>query len=384
MGFNKAQKKAFLAGIRARNLKNNRPKAIGSGDYEMSNNTLIEPESIDHPKIGSVGESGVRIRHREYLQNIVSGLAGSFTLQSFPLNPGLQQVFPWLSQIAAGFEQYRINGMVWQFKSTCNDALSSANTAIGSIIMATEYDSSRPVFANQQQMANHEFATTGRQSQNITHAIECKKSVSPVNELWVRTGSIPKNDDERLYDFGLFQIATVGQQAGGVTIGELWVYYDITFYKPQLISGVGLELLSDHFSNATGVSLNNYFGTGAGLTAKSGSNLGCTLGPSSITFPTWITEGTYLVIYEVFGTSAAAVVAPTFSITNMQLVYIWNQDSVYYFTNSTATATYLIWGAFYQVTSSGAKINLIGGTLPGGSPITVDLMITQINGGITI
>jgi len=65
--------------------------------------------------------------------------------------------------------------------------------------------------------------------------VECAPRETPIDKLWVR--SVEYSDyatvDPRLFDLGRFSIATIGMQAAS-TIGELWVSYDVEFFKPQL------------------------------------------------------------------------------------------------------------------------------------------------------
>ena len=56
------------------------------------------------------------IRHREYITDIYSGVAGApgapapspFKIQSFSLNPGMIETYPWLANVAGRFEEYNI------------------------------------------------------------------------------------------------------------------------------------------------------------------------------------------------------------------------------------------------------------------------------------
>lgn len=353
-------------------------KSVGIGDYKVESNSLLQGNS---PPIIKNSSSGVIVRHREYLQNIVTASDGSFNLQSFAINPGLVSTFPWLSQVANAYEQYKLRGMIWEFKSTSADSLASTTTGLGSVIMATEYDSSRPVFQNQQQMANHEFANSSRQSCSMLHAIECKKSLTPTSELWVRSGAVPAGDDERLYDWGLFQIATVGGPSVANTIGELWVTYEVEFLKPQLISGIGAELLSDHYHSTISVSTVHYFGldsSGSSTKAVSGSNLGTTISGNTIVFPPGMSEGTFMLIYICVGTSTLCT-QPTKTGTNCAVQTLWNNDTSTNSSNNSQTVTTFHDCSVWKLSGQNATIAFSAGTLP-ASATDAELWIMQING----
>lgn len=210
-------------------------KIFGSGDYVTSSgqvrqNTLINDAQI--PMFSS-SKNEVRIRHREFLCDIISSpTIGAFKLQAFAINPGLVASFPWLANVCSStFQQYRINGMVFEYRSMSADALNSTNTALGQVIMATDYDSKDSLFTSKQQMENTEFGVSCKPSSCMIHGIECARNQTSVSELYVRAFAVPTGADPRLYDMGNFQIATNGCQAASVNLGELWVSYDISFFK---------------------------------------------------------------------------------------------------------------------------------------------------------
>lgn len=74
-----------------------------------------------------------------------------------------------------------------------------------------------------------------RPSGSVIHPVECSPRETPITRLWVRNTNYSQYStvDPRLYDLGVFQLATVGMQAAA-NIGELWVSYDVEFFKPTL------------------------------------------------------------------------------------------------------------------------------------------------------
>jgi len=186
----------------------------------------------------------VVISHREYLRDISTGpipTAGQPTLfdnSVFPINPGLAETFPWLSQIAQNFEQYRFTGLIFEYKTLSVDAINSTTINLGAVVLATDYNVLHAPFSTKSQMENYMFCSSGKPSLTITHPVECSPSQTPVDKLYVRgssSSSFPSTGyDLRLYDLGNFQVATVGLPAVANNIGELWVSYEVEFYKPQL------------------------------------------------------------------------------------------------------------------------------------------------------
>lgn len=216
----------------------------GFGDYKVKSNALLD-ETNGPPKVINRGKEFV-IRHREYIQDMYSASGApnsvsAFAIQGYPIQPGSFTTFPWLASISDKFEQYRVEGMIFEFKSMYSDAVVTANGSIGSIILATEYNAGAPAFPNKQAMENYEFAQSCKPSLSVLHPIECARSQSVLTELYVRTSTVPNNEDVKTYDFGDFYFASQGIPLGAagaaVNLGELWVTYQISFLKPKIVTG---------------------------------------------------------------------------------------------------------------------------------------------------
>jgi hypothetical protein len=285
-----------MAGTMFRNI-------TGVGDYKVQSNSLLS--AMDQLPAFKNMSAGTRIQHREYLFDVVtSPTIGAFSIQAIPIQPALLGSFPWLSATAENYQEYRLNGVVYEFKSNSYDALSSTNTASGTVVMATDYNVLDPTFVNKFQMEQTQFTCSGKPSIDLLHPIECSKIETPTNILYTRPGPVTTGD-LRLYDWGNFYIATVGMQGRSTNIGELWVTYDISLLKPKLTSTVDVydhwELPVGHF--APGGS--QYFGTTIFppvLTSDSdlGTTLFDTLSPGNldtIVFPPGYT-GKVAIIYR--------------------------------------------------------------------------------------
>jgi hypothetical protein len=212
-------------------IANGISRITGSGDYAISG--LPKQNSLagtTPPVFGTIG--GVtRIRHREYIRDIYSSTG--FAITRYNLNPGSSGLFPWLSQLAHNYEQYHIHGICLEFKSTSSNALSSTNTALGVVGMVTQYEANDPEFQNKQQLENYEGAQSCNPSCSMLHFVECKLGENVLDRLYVRSPGA-NIDDPRFFDLGEFSIMTQGMQQANVNIGELWVSYDVEFYKPKL------------------------------------------------------------------------------------------------------------------------------------------------------
>ena len=229
----------------------------GMGDYGPVNSNAIvtgvpgnAAGIVSHSaEVSNMDGSGdITLSHKEFVQNVViqciqAGQAQStFTNQAFPLNPGLQATFPFLSQIAQNFTLYSMQGIMFQYKPTSGE-MGVNSQQLGKVIMATDYDPLAVPFINSVQMENYQFSNSAKPSIGQIHGIECKPSESLLDMKYVRTGTTTR--DKALTDIGLFQLATEGipfplsaKVGDTLVIGELWATYTIKVSRANLYSSL--------------------------------------------------------------------------------------------------------------------------------------------------
>lgn len=362
-------------------------RLFGSGDYktnadQLTKNNLVLSNSAQAPKFGS-GRVLCKFRHQEYLGDVFSSATpGAFQINSYSLNPGIAQTFPWLSGVVgAKFQQYRMNGCVFEFRSMSADALNSTNTALGSVIMSTDYDSADAVFTTKIQMENTEFGVSCKPSVNMIHGIECKRSQTPVSELFIRAYDVPSGKDIRLYDLGRFSIATTGCQGASVNLGELWVSYDIDCFKAiEQVPGYINPFATYYGTNA---SPSSPFGTSQsfGGVPNGADQIGLTITPNRISFPlTTVLGATYLFNYGIVGSTSGVLTAPV--VTTGNGLYV--NSNVVYATQSNTTPNYLRYMAVqYKGGASAGNlpyINIANFTWTGVTFLETDIFLSQVSG----
>lgn len=326
-------------------------KITGHGDYKVASNSLLM--GTDPPSFNKSGR-GTIVRHREFIQDIKGST--DFSVTSIPINPGMNVGFPWLSQIAANYEEYVIRGMIFEFKSTSASALNSTNTALGTVVMATRYNVLMPSFASKTEMENYEFCTTTKPAESAIHAIECAVGEAPLHCLYTRQFNTAIGD-LRMYDLGNFQIATVGMQAVA-TIGELWVSYDVELLKPRLTTIVGGE--ADHYAVST---VNYGFTNPFGDTplARSANNFGSSItggaGNCTLILPDWNQDYYFMLLGQWLAPSAVPIGTipnPLFNASGtLNRVQLWNgNQSTLVRTGLNETSTTIFYQAVYKFTAS--------------------------------
>lgn len=384
----------------------------GYGAYKRGRRTINSGTQI--PSVVN-SSGGFIIRHKEYIGDVPASQA--FLLAALPINPGQPQTFPWLSQIAENFEEWVPRGITFMYKSTSSNSVVStaANTALGTVVMATEYNVANPVFGNKQQMENYEGAVSCDPSRNQLQLVESSKSQNPLGIYFVRSGPVPVGSDQRFYDMGLFQIATTGMQANGSIIGELWVSYEIELKKPRILTGLPLnnEPAVDHFILPTAsMTPNRPLGTqSTSVTLRtSQSNLGGYVTGGSVSvaqqpnggliptldgagnptgafsaslsntyyFPFGVTNGLYMVQYSSrYTTAGTADWNPVITTQNCALVNAFAGNTISNVPNTgggtTAIVTFIV-----AITKGNAYFSMQGTTGTYASPLSADLYVTQL------
>jgi hypothetical protein len=229
-------------------------KLLGSGDYDVSESTNTNSlfpksnmrETTALASFGNSGKDGVRVKHREYVQDIFAGTNNTFSLTTFSLNPGLSTTFPFLAAIANNFEEYQMHGLVFEFVTNTSPYSTVSN--MGSIIMAAQYDAFNTAYTTKLQMENSDFAVSSIPHRNIMYGFECADHVQPY--YYVRSG--PSLQPINLTDIGLFYVGIQNTTAftPGSTLGELWITYDVELKRPKLPQTPTSTYNFAHFSYA--------------------------------------------------------------------------------------------------------------------------------------
>lgn len=340
----------------------------GYGDYKIKSNTVL---SGNTPLFGD-GKASVRVQHREFLGNVKSST--SFASRVIPVQPGLIASFPWLSQLANNYQEYKIHGLIFEFVSRSADALNSTNTALGSVMMGVNYNCLATTPSSKTEMLNLEFSGVSKPSENLMVPLECDPKQSFFNNLFIRTNKTPSDQlgDRRLYDFANFVIATEGSQAAS-DIGDLYVTYDISLYKAKIAEMSGY---CDHFEFA-GATTSAYFG--GNPTLQDSSNFGCELNATQIILPDWY-EGQVMISYIMTGDSTAHV-APTLTPSGgVSALNIYYGDSSNYVIDNVTSVRQICIAFFDVVAATTPDANLItfsDGTLV-ANQIIGDLYITTL------
>lgn len=348
----------------------------GFGAYSVSKNSLLTG-------VPSFANSNGRFifQRQEYLGDITPSEA--FNIVRYPLNPGQNDTFPWLSNIARSFEQWKPHGIAFYFRSLSSpNVLSEApNTSLGALIMSTQYDPKDSAFESKTEMENYWCTNSGPPYKDQIHPVECAKNQTVLNELLVRFADQEPDSDLSFYDLGNFDIATVGNPSDTGVIGELWITYCIEFMKPKVPEhNVSFENSDMWFLNLPSATR----ALGSAPPTEVLHSLGGVIdetGAGTVDYSNKLrAEDNVLLVYAVGG-DPAALNGPTMSLIGFEYNTQWNPSPGYFFNGGT-TSVYCLSASLKCTDPSACIITFVAGTILPASPYA-RLIITGINNVFT-
>jgi len=243
---------------------------FGMGAYKVRQNTLMTDNG---PPMFNGGEAGFEFAHREFLFDLSTSVAFA-KIGSIVINPGNPAFAPLLSRIALNFEEYDLLGCIYEFKTNSGTAVASTNTALGTMVIATNYDVLDHDFTTKQEAEAYMFATSCVPCASMIHPVECASRQNVLSRLYVKNPQVPLDAaaDPRFYHVGKTQFFSGGAQAASVA-GEVWVSYHLRLYKPKLPSIGDIGLTAYKSLNQTGVATSTTFGTVANAVIQTSGNL---------------------------------------------------------------------------------------------------------------
>jgi hypothetical protein len=294
---------------------------LGLGAYKGASGTLLDASPV--PTVNSVADKGVRIVHKEFLSTLQSSV--EFTNHRYSINPGLISTFPWLSSIAMGFQKWKINGLIFYFKSTAANMVASTDNSLGAVMGVTQYNAYDPAPIEMSGFLNTAGAMEDKPSRDCVFPVECDRFHSLYPTYFVRSEYVA--DDIAKYDPGVFNLATIGAQAAS-TVGQLWVAYDVTLLQPIPVA-VGssaypfgsVSWLSTDYDNThqLGNTITRYVDSMYYPTDSEPPSID--LNPAAINIPALgVTDARIFINFDWVGGSAASISMGTFTKTNLTVV----------------------------------------------------------------
>lgn len=355
---------------------------------------------------------GLIITNQEFVSDIYGNpFSGSTPLESnnfktysLPINPGLANVFPMLSQFAINFDRYELTQCVFHIETQLDAGIIQSSTGqVGDFYMFAHTDPEAVLLQNAGEFARNQ-ASISRVTHGLTCGIECDpaqlRGLESAGYNYIR--NVPKTTDLGRFDHGKIQIG-VGNTPSDLSnqvIGKLYVTYSVKLVKPEIRSLISRNQLADirtlpvgYFRRGSGSGDNAVvapcFNIPGGAPGEKviGNNLGikyeytegfvnpadsnCTL---KMTFPSWL-NGLLKISFTMANTNSA-------------------------FINSTSSADDQLYGCIYTLGASGnvalcdgkpvQNVAYVNSHVPAGtsgldSPLAILVMyirVSQAYGGV--
>lgn len=206
-----------LTSKRKKNRRSRRSKNTNSAPLASAKSMRNQTARIQRSSTNSY-----RIKKSEFIGSVTD--AASFTVTGHSLNPGISGTFPWLSVIAADWEEYTFHYLEFEYVSRAPATITS------SVILAPDYDALDAPPTTEAVLTAYQDAVEDSAWKNIRCFLN-KASMFPNGGFkYVRTVAVA--GDLKTYDAGNFFYSVDG--AGTTVIGKLWVHYDVEFRTPHI------------------------------------------------------------------------------------------------------------------------------------------------------
>lgn len=210
----------------------NARKGRGSGLQRVSSQRIplgvAQRRTTKAPRFQNLNSSdgSLVVRHEEFAFDVTPTSSAFTVLKALPLNPGNEDIMPWMSRVSTNYESYVFEALEIEYRP-----LAPATTN-GGIYLVVDYD-----VADSTPTDKVEFmAMHGAQRQSIWAPIvmRCdKKDLKKLPQRYVLNDLPPTGTDARIYNTGTMYIATDGV-GGSSPVGEIYVKYSVKLMTPQL------------------------------------------------------------------------------------------------------------------------------------------------------
>ncbi len=163
------------------------------------------------------------IQHREFFADVPGSVGTAVT--GYPINPGLNTPFPWLSRIAANYESYKFLDLKILYSTE------AGATSTGTVCIGIDYDPLAGLPTTKSQLMSYRGSVRNSPWCPMAH-VSIPEDLSKRSSYFVRQGALAPADDPALYDVGQLIILTRGQ-ADTAFVGELYLEYTVRLMTPQ-------------------------------------------------------------------------------------------------------------------------------------------------------
>jgi hypothetical protein len=212
-------------------------------------------------------------------------------MKSYPVNPGVAAIFPWLAPIAQRYETYKFRKLEFTYRTQ------TASTTTGIVILGVDLDAADPgpVQISQAYAMQNRVADAFWKDQTLRTDLTGDRLPSRYTRPGQFLGIGNRAVDIKTYDLGNLCVSWDGANVLNVDLGLIEVHYCIDLFTPQSENGVG-----GAWDNDIGLDATHLFGTVADLNPDPHAIL--PLYPTTSASALFSQQGEFLIVVEIFGT----------------------------------------------------------------------------------
>lgn len=196
--------------------------AVMTPSNGMNNSTVPVANAFRYkakaPKMKGKGDT-ITLSHTGLLGTLHGN--ATYGVESWYVNPGLIDTFPWGSRVAKSFDKYKFTHLSFEYRALASTAVS------GVVTMSFDFDA-----LDSDPLSKYEQSQTVPRVENqayVSNVLNIK-----CDNLWrfTRQGTV-SSSDLKTYDFGKFLISSYGSSTTS-PIGEIFVNYTVELKYPTL------------------------------------------------------------------------------------------------------------------------------------------------------
>jgi hypothetical protein len=212
-------------------------RAIGYAPVAMSRSVQSNP----NPSIRSSSKCAT-VTHTEYFASVTSA-STSYAVVSYPVNPGVGSIFPWLSQVAQRYQTYKFRSLVFNYHTR------AATSQVGTVGLVFDFSATDPAPSSQMLALSYRDKVADSPWKEMNFRLDLAQG-DHLASRFIRSGLPTGSYDLKTMDLGNLHVFTDGVAASD-NLGLLEVTYVVELYTPQMVFGVGGEFTASGSLSAT-------------------------------------------------------------------------------------------------------------------------------------
>ena len=261
----------------------------GKGDYmqgmgEYASVPQFTGKTLAGTKI-NLGNNKEIIRSEVFYNVMTPPVASQQQIQQFEVNIGLDEMFPFGSQIANNYRKYRITQLAFTYKNMLPQSQTTTQVGQVSLTFNPDVGEENDITTNMQ-VANDQSTVNCNANEDVTLFCEMDPARGAPNQfLNIRNKALRTTQDPSDFDVGVFILTLAGfpvPAAGALPlpfqIGRLSVSYCVELQHEVVNTAMGSSIDSDLFlrpSRNVAVTQDQFWQTSTLI--KSENNVGCAL-----------------------------------------------------------------------------------------------------------